>query len=83
MKKKLDRLRSSSVLEEELRACKAMITCAICNERQKNAVIAKCYHVFCRECIQRRVSARSRKCPGCSKPFSENDVHDIYLNFQQ
>jgi len=83
LKKKLDRLRSSSVLEEELRACKAMITCAICNERQKNAVIAKCYHVFCRECIQRRVSARSRKCPGCSKPFSENDVHDIYLNFQQ
>jgi hypothetical protein len=22
-----------------------------------------------------------RKCPGCAKPFGENDVHSIYLGF--
>ena len=57
------------------------MTCTVCNDRKKSAVIAKCYHVFCKECIMNRVTTRSRKCPGCSTAFSETDVHDIYLDF--
>merc|ERR1712034_222792 len=60
LQKKLDRFNSSSVLEEELRECRSMLTCAVCNDRQKSAVIAKCFHVFCKECIMNRVTTRSR-----------------------
>jgi len=84
LKKKLDKLKASkdTVLKEEVKTYKAMITCAVCKERRKSAVIAKCFHVFCRQCIQLTLSARHRKCPGCARPFSDSDVHDIYLNFQ-
>ena len=58
-----------------------MTTCPVCNEKEKNVVIAKCFHVFCKECIQSTLTARNRRCPQCAKPFSDHDVHDIYLNF--
>ncbi|GAM17235.1 hypothetical protein SAMD00019534_004100 [Acytostelium subglobosum LB1] len=56
LKKKLDKLNlnvqaPSSTAEEELRLINQRLRCSICNDRQKNYVIAKCFHVFCKELI--------------------------------
>ena len=32
----------------------------------KDAVINKCMHAFCRDCIQKRLDVRNRKCPACA-----------------
>eukprot|EP01102_Stenamoeba_stenopodia_P010404 TRINITY_DN312_c0_g1_i1.p1 TRINITY_DN312_c0_g1~~TRINITY_DN312_c0_g1_i1.p1 ORF type:complete len:830 (+),score=252.30 TRINITY_DN312_c0_g1_i1:300-2789(+) len=84
LKKKLDRLESrtpqaDSLVEEELKMLKKQMRCPVCNDNNKNAVIAKCYHCFCRPCIQKNLDCRSRKCPACKKPFGESDVHSIWL----
>eukprot|EP01097_Dermamoeba_algensis_P006890 TRINITY_DN4301_c0_g1_i1.p1 TRINITY_DN4301_c0_g1~~TRINITY_DN4301_c0_g1_i1.p1 ORF type:complete len:296 (-),score=75.27 TRINITY_DN4301_c0_g1_i1:43-798(-) len=84
LKRKIDHLslsnsKNESSLEEELKTCKQMIRCSVCNERNKDTVIVKCFHVFCRACIKRNLEIRHRKCPGCNKPFGDNDVHSIFL----
>lgn len=43
------------------------------------AVITKCYHLFCNPCIQRIVESRHRKCPVCSMSFGHNDVKPVYI----
>ncbi len=48
-------------------------------EHPKDCVIAKCFHVFCRPCVQRNLDVRSRKCPACGKGFGADDVRDLYL----
>ncbi|GAM18002.1 hypothetical protein SAMD00019534_011770 [Acytostelium subglobosum LB1] len=84
LKKKLEKITvnnslSSSTAEEELRLINQRLRCTICNDRQKNYVIAKCFHVFCKECIYSNIDTRKRRCPGCKRPFSESDVHQVYL----
>ncbi|KAF2069238.1 hypothetical protein CYY_009447 [Polysphondylium violaceum] len=86
LKKKLEKASSnasssSSTAEEELRLVNQKLRCSICNDRQKNTVIAKCFHVFCKECIYSNIDTRKRRCPGCKRPFSESDVHPIYLDY--
>jgi len=70
---------TDSLLEEEIKSLKHKLTCSVCNDRRKSAIITRCMHVFCRPCIQKNLEVRSRKCPGCGKPFAESDVHNIYL----
>ena len=60
---------------------KNMVKCPICHERNKNAVISKCFHVFCRPCLDSQLNLRQRRCPNCQKSFTSSDVHEIYLNF--
>eukprot|EP01132_Coremiostelium_polycephalum_P003158 gene3158-3952_t len=84
LKKKLEKVNlksssSSSTAEDELKLVNQKLRCTICNDRQKNTVIAKCFHVFCKECIYSNIESRKRRCPGCKRPFSESDVHQIYL----
>eukprot|EP01113_Clastostelium_recurvatum_P031545 TRINITY_DN3947_c0_g1_i6.p1 TRINITY_DN3947_c0_g1~~TRINITY_DN3947_c0_g1_i6.p1 ORF type:complete len:171 (-),score=39.56 TRINITY_DN3947_c0_g1_i6:25-537(-) len=70
-----------AALEEELKESKSMMRCTVCNDRPKDTVIAKCFHTFCNQCIRTNLEIRKRRCPGCAKPFSESDVHAIYLGF--
>ncbi|KAJ0970614.1 hypothetical protein J5N97_018573 [Dioscorea zingiberensis] len=72
----------STVLEKlkhELREYRGILKCNICHERQKEVVIAKCYHLFCNQCVRRTVESRHRKCPTCSTSFGPNDVKPIYI----
>jgi E3 ubiquitin-protein ligase BRE1 len=46
---------------------------------QKDRMITKCRHIFCHHCIDQRLQARQRKCPGCGKPFAQGDVVDFYF----
>ncbi|KAK5577158.1 hypothetical protein RB653_002096 [Dictyostelium firmibasis] len=69
---------NSSSSEEELKLINQRLRCTICNDRQKNYVIAKCFHVFCKECIYSNIDTRKRRCPSCNRAFAETDVHQIY-----
>jgi E3 ubiquitin-protein ligase BRE1 len=82
VKKKCDRLSregGAGALQEEIDAYKTMMGCNVCKQRDKACVITKCFHMFCRECIDTRIATRQRKCPGCALAFSENDVQNIYF----
>jgi len=70
---------SDSVKEEQMKLMKSKLNCSVCNDRPKSVVIARCFHCFCKECIQSNLQLRQRKCPACGKPFAESDVHSIYF----
>jgi E3 ubiquitin-protein ligase BRE1 len=66
-------------LELELSAVRKTLKCGVCSEREKNVVIKKCWHMFCKHCVDRMVESRNRKCPGCGMKFQESDVQAVYL----
>ncbi|XP_051134328.1 E3 ubiquitin-protein ligase BRE1-like 1 [Andrographis paniculata] len=73
---------SSSVnekLQQELKGYKEILICSVCNDRRKEVVITKCYHLFCNACVQRILNTRHRKCPACSASFGANDVKPVYI----
>ncbi|KAJ8499666.1 hypothetical protein OPV22_010218 [Ensete ventricosum] len=54
-------INGSTVLEklrQEVKEYRGILKCSICLDRQKEVVIAKCYHLFCHQCIQRTSSSR-------------------------
>ncbi|MED6111642.1 ubiquitin-like modifier hub1 [Stylosanthes scabra] len=67
-------------LQEELAEYREIVKCSICQDRTKEVVITKCYHLFCGTCIQKVSGSRHRKCPQCSTSFGANDVKPVYLN---
>lgn len=82
--KKLDAYASSGVglvkeLEEELGNYKKLMKCNSCHIRDKNAVILKCMHCFCKTCLDIRLETRQRKCPNCGDSFGASDVKQIFL----
>ncbi|KAF0992609.1 hypothetical protein HZS_4143, partial [Henneguya salminicola] len=58
---------SDRILLEEVKILKHKLTCSCCNTRQKDAVLTKCYHLFCFECLATTYNTRQRKCPRCSQ----------------
>lgn len=66
-------------LEEQVNAYKSLLKCNTCNVKDKDTVLTKCMHVFCKDCIDKRVETRQRKCPNCGEPFSQSEVKTIYI----
>jgi chromosome segregation ATPase len=82
LERKLERYGSQKqyhFLEAALREAESAVRCPICNDATRDTAITKCGHVFCSSCVQKRISGRDRKCPGCSRPFSKGDVLSIWL----
>ncbi|KAM7086824.1 E3 ubiquitin-protein ligase BRE1B-like [Molossus nigricans] len=71
---------ADEILQEEIKEYKARLTCPCCNTRKKDAVLTKCFHVFCFECVRGRYEARQRKCPKCNTAFGAHDFHRIYIS---
>ncbi|XP_059165913.1 E3 ubiquitin-protein ligase Bre1-like [Physella acuta] len=70
-------------LEQEVFKYKRMqeqLTCPSCKVNKKDAVLTKCFHVFCLECLRTRYETRQRKCPKCNAGFGANDFHRLYLS---
>jgi E3 ubiquitin-protein ligase BRE1 len=62
-----------------LEMCLGMLRCSVCKDRFKSVTIKKCFHLFCRECIDENIRSRSRKCPACGEKFGQDDVANIYF----
>ena len=63
----------------ELEFYRAKVKCSLCRINDKDAIISKCMHSFCRECIQTRLEMRNRKCPACALQFDFQSVKDLFL----
>ena len=70
---------ADEVLLEEIREYKEQLTCPSCKVKKKDAILTKCFHVFCLDCLKTRYETRQRKCPKCNAAFGANDYHRIYL----
>lgn len=64
---------------EENVMLKRMLKCSACQQRFKTHTITRCFHLFCRECIDARLETRQRKCPSCSIGFGAQDVQQVYF----
>lgn len=58
---------------------RAMCKCPVCHSANKDTVITKCGHAFCRGCLDKRLELRNRKCPGCSQVFDKSYVRELWL----
>lgn len=58
-----------------------MCKCTLCKVNNKDSVITKCGHAFCRDCVEQRLSLRDRKCPGCSQVFDKSYVKELFLEY--
>jgi len=67
------------LLETENHAMRRLLTCSVCDQRQKNRVITKCGHMFCNECIETQLLQRNRKCPSCQHNY--NGAPDVKTFF--
>ncbi|KAJ6109892.1 E3 ubiquitin-protein ligase bre1 [Penicillium sp. IBT 16267x] len=65
--------------ESEYEMLRALALCTVCRRNFKNTAIKTCGHVFCNECVEERVSSRSRKCPNCNKSFGSNDYMHVTM----
>ncbi|CAD5122519.1 DgyrCDS10941 [Dimorphilus gyrociliatus] len=78
--KKIEQASSADeVLMEEIKEYKEQLTCPSCKVKKKDAVLTKCFHVFCLDCLKVRYETRQRKCPKCNAGFGAHDYHRLYL----
>jgi len=76
-----DNLRSTDeILNTDLARYRKMIRCSQCSERIREVVITKCFHTFCKKCIDDNLALRKRKCPSCLTKFGDMDVKKIWWN---
>ena len=66
-------------VQEQLEFYRNKVKCTLCRVNDKDAIISKCMHAFCRECIQKRLDVRNRKCPACALQFDFQSVKDLFL----
>ena len=64
----------------ELDRLRQQVMCKNCNENEKEAVIANCFHSFCQRCIDKNLNERSRQCPICMQKFTKYDVKKLFIN---
>ncbi|WVQ84645.1 E3 ubiquitin-protein ligase BRE1 [Cryptococcus sp. DSM 104549] len=55
-----------------------LLKCSCCEQNFKQQVIAKCYHTFCKHCLDARIASRQRKCPTCGGAFAKEDIQTLY-----
>ena len=63
----------------ELRDLQKLVNCSVCQDRRKDVIISKCFHMFCKDCIETNLKARNRKCPTCKKMFGQDDVKTVWF----
>ncbi|KAI1607914.1 E3 ubiquitin-protein ligase BRE1 [Exophiala viscosa] len=78
-RRNLEQWKSKSGQSEQYEILRQFAYCNICKRQLKNTVIKTCGHTFCNECVEERLTSRSRKCPNCGKSFGSNDHMRITL----
>ncbi|KAJ5092348.1 E3 ubiquitin-protein ligase bre1 [Penicillium alfredii] len=79
--KNLETWRSKSLgnSSSEYEMLRTLALCTVCRRNFKNTVIKTCGHVLCKDCVEERLTSRSRKCPNCNRSFGSNDYMHITL----
>lgn len=77
--KKDDKAEDNEMRDAELGELRKMIKCSVCQDKKKNRVITKCFHMFCDGCLEKSIKSRNRKCPACTKAYGSDDVHELWL----
>ena len=70
--------KENEMLKMENQKFREMVHCKVCKTKIKNVVITKCFHTFCRGCIEATIESRKRRCPICREQISQNDVKEIF-----
>lgn len=80
-KKSLDNWKNKSLgnSSSEYEMLRSLALCTVCRRNFKNTAIKTCGHVFCKDCVEERLTSRSRKCPNCNRSFGNNDYMHITL----
>jgi chromosome segregation ATPase len=65
--------------QEMLDLTLSMLRCSICRDRFKSVAITRCFHLFCKECIDENLRNRQRKCPACGEKFGQDDVRAVFF----
>lgn len=78
-RRNLELWKNKSGQSEQYEILRQFAYCNICKRNLKNTVIKTCGHTFCNECVEERLTSRSRKCPNCGKSFGSNDHMRITL----
>jgi E3 ubiquitin-protein ligase BRE1 len=63
----------------ELQDLQKVVRCSVCQDRKKSVIISKCFHMFCKECVDNNLKSRNRKCPTCKKMFGQDDVKSVWI----
>eukprot|EP00547_Thalassionema_nitzschioides_P006582 CAMPEP_0194209154 /NCGR_PEP_ID=MMETSP0156-20130528/7379_1 /TAXON_ID=33649 /ORGANISM="Thalassionema nitzschioides, Strain L26-B" /LENGTH=892 /DNA_ID=CAMNT_0038936269 /DNA_START=132 /DNA_END=2810 /DNA_ORIENTATION=- len=66
-------------LATQISVLKGRLACPVCNHRDKNCIVTRCRHMFCKACVDEMIKNRNRKCPSCGQRFDNKDVEDIWL----
>jgi len=64
--------------DEQLEYYKKLFRCSVCNDRDKDSVLTRCYHFFCHQCLEDNIKKRIRRCPTCTTGFNDNNIQKIY-----
>ncbi|KAL2828244.1 BRE1 E3 ubiquitin ligase-domain-containing protein [Aspergillus cavernicola] len=80
-KKSLENWKNKSLgnSSSEYEMLRSLALCTVCRRNFKNTAIKTCGHVFCKDCVEERLTSRSRKCPNCNRSFGNNDYMHITL----
>ena len=78
-RRNLELWKSKSGQSEQYEILRQFAYCNVCKKNLKNTVMKTCGHTFCNECVEERMTSRSRKCPNCGKAFGSNDHMRITL----
>ncbi|KAL4941445.1 hypothetical protein BDV06DRAFT_180721 [Aspergillus oleicola] len=80
-KKSLDNWKNKSLgnSSSEYEMLRSLALCTVCRRNFKNTAIKTCGHVFCKDCVEERLTSRSRKCPNCNRSFGNNDYMHVTL----
>lgn len=70
----------ANLLNAALKKYKDIRKCKMCETRDKNVLLVKCGHLFCRDCIMRNFQLRERHCPICRRIFTAEDIKAVWLD---
>ncbi|RHZ86231.1 hypothetical protein Glove_53g13 [Diversispora epigaea] len=80
--KEVEELRISAVSSDAQKLLEAYETkwkCSTCNIRFKDHCVFICMHAFCKQCLDKQVESRNRKCAKCGQQFSKTDIRQIFF----
>ncbi|KKY15749.1 putative e3 ubiquitin-protein ligase bre1 [Phaeomoniella chlamydospora] len=80
-KKSLEGWKSKSLGNQssEFEMLRSLAICTVCRKNFKDTVIKTCGHVLCKDCVDERITSRSRKCPNCNRSFGAQDYMKVVL----